>query len=303
MQEGLPFAHDPDAYGISSSKIKSNQLFSLMGIPRPRPWPCGFPVIAKPSEASGSEGVRRISHPQEIQPLIGHSDWIIEEFLDGPSFSIEVMGLPGNYQTLQVTDLQMDAHYDCKRVTAPSTLQPEQVKEFEEIALAISKKLRLKGIMDVEVILHDRTLKILEIDARLPSQTPTVVYLSTGVNMVERLGALFGQELRHSSSSPSLPACPPRGVVYEHIRVSQGRLEVSGEHIMVGAGPLSICSDFFGADEAISNYKPEKSNWVATLISTGVNKEEAWQKRDHAIDEIKRHCSVNSYLDPSPVPI
>ena len=118
--------------------------------------------------------------------------------------------------------------------------------------------------------------------------------------MVERLGALFGQGVRSAFSSPSFFPCVPRGVVYEHIRVSQGRLEVSGEHIMTGAGPLSLYHDFFGADEAISNYQPGNPNWIATLISTGLSREEAWQKRGYVIDEIKKHCSVDTYLDPSP---
>ena len=43
----------------------------------------------------------------------------------------------------------------------------------------------------MEVILHRGELKVLEIDARLPSQTPTVVFHSTGVNLVEVLGNSF----------------------------------------------------------------------------------------------------------------
>ena len=50
--KGIPFAFDPAAYAISSSKIKSEQLFKQTGAPTPARWPaCKFPVVAKPDHA------------------------------------------------------------------------------------------------------------------------------------------------------------------------------------------------------------------------------------------------------------
>ncbi len=198
QKHALPLAYDPLAYGISSSKLKSDKLFMDLALPVPLPWPKGkFPLIVKPSGSSGSEGVRRMNSPEELESFRlsqGTLDgWIAQEFLEGPSFSLEVLGSPEGHQTLQVTDLEMDASYDCKRVLAPTALGEGEIKQFEEITLTISKALNLRGIMDVEVILHDGQLKLLEIDARLPSQTPTVVYLSTGINIVELLGGLYSK--------------------------------------------------------------------------------------------------------------
>jgi len=193
---GIPLAYDPSSYAVSSSKIKSDRLFSDLGLPLPVPWPgAGLPLVAKPSGASGSAGVRRINTEAEFLAFRSSrtdlQDWVIQEFLEGPSFSLEVLGSLERYQTFQVTDLEMDHRYDCKRVLAPTVLQKSQVKEFRETALTIARRLNLRGIMDVEVILHKGRLKVLEIDARLPSQTPTVVYLSTGINLVKLLGDLY----------------------------------------------------------------------------------------------------------------
>ena len=105
--------------------------------------------------------------------------------------ALEIVGRPGSYRALQVTDLYVDDDYDCKRVVAPSNLPPGLVAEFEKSSLAIAEALELNGVMDVEAILSRGELKILEIDARLPSQTPTAVYWSTGSNMVQLLGDLF----------------------------------------------------------------------------------------------------------------
>jgi pyrrolysine biosynthesis protein PylC len=150
--------------------------------------------------------------------------------------------------------------------------------------------------MDVEVILQDGQLKLLEIDARLPSQTPTAVYLSAGINMVELLGELY---LKPSGVTVSWPPSP-RGIVYEHLKASPGTLEVSGEHIMANAGPLRLCENFFGADEAITNYEPHRAEWVATLIVTAESRKKAWKKRCGVIEQIRASCSLSTYLDPPP---
>lgn len=266
-QSSTPLAFDAAAYAISSSKDKSNRLFARLGIPTPLPWPgCGFPIVAKPSGGSGSQGVSIIHNRAELEnrfPGSGEKqpeNWVLQEYLDGPSYSLEIVGTPGNYRTLQVTDLEMDAGYDCKRVKAPSDLPLQLVKQFEHLALEIAEAVALKGIMDVEAILNNGQLKVLEIDARLPSQTPTAVYWSTGINMLELLAGCF------IPLSPGSTSQKPRKIIYEHIDVSPHGIEVCGEHIMADAGPLTLRRTFHGAAEALTNYTPGRDQWVATLI-------------------------------------
>ena len=296
---GVPFAFDPVAYSISSFKVKSDQLIAEMGISAPSPWPkCNFPVVAKPSRGSGSRGVRLLRNLDELKQHItmaaSSEEWVLQEFVRGSSYSLEVIGSPGHYSALQVTDLDMDASYDCKRVIAPTELSAELVAGFGNISLAIAEVLQLRGLMDVEVILNNGVMKVLEVDVRLPSQTPTAVYWSTGLNMLEVLGELFLAGPKDSENRMNLP----RGVVYEHIRVSSGLLEVIGEHAMTAVGPLHTCQDFFGADEAITNYVPGQDEWVATLILSGPNRQEAWTKKTWVIGEIRRRLGLDRYLDP-----
>ena len=317
---GIPLAFDADAYAVSSSKLESNRLFKRIGIPMPAPWPeCGFPVVAKPDSGSGSEEVRIFYNQQQLEERFSHSlpprGWVLQEYMEGPSYSLEVVGVPGDYMPLQVTDLEMDAGYDCKRVSAPTKLLPDQVAQFKKISLEIAEAIQLKGLMDVEVILHNDQLKVLEIDARLPSQTPTVVYKSTGCNILQLLTQYsFNNKKFCGGPGGSFSKAPPgrrrhylltgvRGVVYEHIKVSSDTIEICGEHIMACAGPLHLHSDFFGADEAITNYTPNRTDWAATLIITGADRNEAWEKRNRIIDDIRSCFQLNKYIDPVPVPI
>ena len=286
----FPLALDEAAYAVTSSKQKSDALFMEFGLPAPQPYPeCGFPIIIKPSGLRGSQGIRKIHNKKEwaefYQKKHPHSgNWVIQEFLEGPSYSLEVVGLNGNYRSLQPTIIEVDKVFDCKRVIAPADLCDILKDRFDEIAVTIAEDINLEGIMDIEVILHKNELKILEIDARLPSQTPTVVLKSSGINMLELLYDIFNR-----GKIPVIPKIVnEKPVIYEHIRVSPDALEVSGEHIISEARPLRYQTDFFGADEALTDYDPDHQSWVATLILTGKTKEEVTEKHCRVLDTIRR---------------
>jgi 3-methylornithine--L-lysine ligase len=300
---GLPLAFDPRAYRISSSKIASDRLFADRGIPAPKPWPeAGFPLIAKPSRSSGSRGVRMIRSMDQLRTVFpageASAGWVLQEYLCGPSYSLEVIAVGGCVRCFQVTDLFMDAAYDCKRVTAPTELPAGFVTELEGIGRAIAAAIDLRGLMDVEVILNGGRLKVLEIDARLPSQTPTAVFWSSGVNLVQALGeAACGAGL-----PPPTVSAAGSAVVYEHIQVSRGLLQTGGEHLMAGSGALRLHTDFHGADEALTDYEPGREDWRATLISAGGSRSEAWQKRGEVMAAIRRAFGLGRFLDSEPSP-
>ena len=302
-RQNIPLAFDLEAYLFSASKLKSDSLFRKMDLPGPIPWPdCNFPLVVKPDGASGSQGVKIFKDsktffssfptPSQLDNLV------IQEYMEGPSYSIEVIGCPEDYKTLQVTDLAMDKTYDCKRVTAPTQLLPHQISKFEKIALALAKAIRLKGIMDVEVVLNKDKLKLLEIDARLPSQTPITVYWSTGINMVEMLGDLFlNKKKPDTGQKPDIGYKDTRQkqeqfVVVEHIRVSESDLIFMGEHIMSQEGPLTLESNFFGAEEAITSFFPGKKQWVATLIFTGSTHGDIMIKKQNCYEKIIEYSGI-----------
>lgn len=299
----VPLAFDSAAYAISSSKQISNQMFTELEAPAPRPWPeACFPLLVKPSGASGSEGVHIVCDKEELQSLIadqGKNELIIEEFLEGPSFSLEVFGFAGEYRVFQVTELEMDEFYDCKRVLAPTKLHYRLIDEFEGLALKLASALHLNGIMDVETILHDGKLKVLEIDARIPSQTPTAVYYSSGINMIECLGYSFMQGSLYIPI-PKRLAPNERYVIYEHLKVTPKKIEFGGEHILAEAGPLMQLENFFGADEVLTDYYPGKADWVLTLITRGATPKDAWIKRDKVLQRIQAEFNISEVIDHYP---
>jgi pyrrolysine biosynthesis protein PylC len=267
---GVPFLFDARAYALTSSKLESDRLFARLDVPRPRPWPCDFPVIVKPSRASGSQGVALVFDPAELEAVAaalrrkGH-EVVVQEYVSGPSLSLEMVAWGGQVRALPPTELEFDLSYDCKRVVAPAETPAWVLECFEKDSLCIAQELGLQGVMDVEAMVHGEEPKIIEIDARLPSQTPTVVYLASGMNLVELLvrSALEGTlpELSPEGSAP------PRGVVYQHMQAAEGRLEVLGEHVMARARPLRRRRGWLGAQEVLTDWQPGRAEWSATVMT------------------------------------
>jgi len=296
----VPLALDIHSYAISSSKIKSNNLFSLAGIAMPEQWPeCGFPVIVKPSGLSGSAGVVKVkdqAHLDAVSDGMG-TEAVIQKYLCGPSYSLEVLGHRGQCAGLQVTELNFDAAYDCKRVLAGPDTGKTVAEAFYDLGERIAEALHLSGIMDIEVIDHNGELKVLEIDARLPSQTPTAVYHSTGANIVELLADYW---IHGRLPSQRRFSGKQRAVIYEHLRFHNKVLEVSGEHVLAGAQGLKVHQDKFSADVLISNFEKSPDDWVATAIFVEETEALVWEVRNRAIKIIQQAFKAEKVLDPEP---
>lgn len=326
QQQGtIPLCFDLKAYEISSSKLLSNRLFAKLDIPRPAAWPlCGFPLVMKPSRGSGSIGVAiipsRKQWPPNLDPDGNPGQWVMEAYIQGPSYSLEIIGSPGRYETLAVTELFMDEHYDCKQVTAPAEIDPDLVQGFEASARTIAESMGLTGIMDFEVILHQGQMKMLEIDARFPSQTPMAVYAATGRNMIELLADLTlgrpeasnirpekrdqapGHESGHESGHEldHTPEHTPGHAMVVHIRVSPAGIGVHGENIMKSCGPLHLEPLFFGADEAITSYVPGCETWVATLVIQGKTSQAVLEKRAQIFQDLGHRFNLPLLVETNP---
>ena len=310
----IPFAFDAPAYAVTCSKLRSRILFQQLGIPIPES-PPGFPLIAKPSEGSGSEGVSLLKNTDELQkafPLgTDTPQWVFERFCPGPSFSLEVCGSPGNYETFSITQLSMDETFDCKRVVAPVRLEEDNRKNLESYALRVAAALQLHGLMDIEVILTNEGLRVLEIDARFPSQTPLAVYYSTGINMIERLCRCFLPAVPRRFSGV-VALAQERHVICEHIICENNELRTQGEHCVTGLGELCMTHNFFGASKAlVTGVQPPGAaeslhsfdarilpeTWAATLFFVGLSQAEVATQRNACIHSIVCHLGLRGHID------
>ena len=69
---------------------------------------------------------------------------------------------------------------------------------------------------------------------------------------------------------------------------------------MTHGGPLNLQTDFFGADEALTDFGPDRDPWVATLIFGGTNRQQARENRDRSIAEIVKQFKITTVIDSRP---
>jgi len=280
-REGYILAFDWDAYQISSSKKISDKLFADNNLPCPRYYPDGkLPFIAKPEGESGSHGVQVLSTQEELNAFLAEAKekFIVQEFVTGPSYSVEIIGQPGNYRTYEITEIFVDDVYDCNRAATLHNLSEEKKKQLSDLAVAIAEIIGLKGIMDLEVIDHQGEMKILEIDARLPSQTSIVVYHASGMNYIKELYDLFCHgEFKDEQINNMCCAS------LIHYQFNESEYSSHGEHIMVEGGLLDYTPGICEKAIVISDYSSRGKTWRGTFVN--------WAETAQLLEEKERYMT------------
>ena len=156
-----------------------------------------FPCIIKPTDNAGSHGVAKVNTFQELLDNYEYArsnsrkgKVIVEEYLDGPEVSVEVMVVNGMVNILQITDkITTGAPYFVEMGhTQPSQL-PEATKEaITKVTVAACNAIGIdKGPAHVEMKVTPRGPVMIELGARMGGDNITthLVPLSIGIDMVE----------------------------------------------------------------------------------------------------------------------
>jgi pyrrolysine biosynthesis protein PylC len=265
-----PMLFDFDAYRISRDKSTSKKYFRSIGIPTPSDRPSHPPYFIKPSCMSSSIGTAIIYDDEGLKGL--DPTMLIEEYVEGDVLSLEVVGDGEHFAVVKETKIHIDDTYDCHMVT-PIDHNPE----LRSITYELARNLKLKGIMDVEAIDSPQGLKVLEIDARFPSQTPTAVYHSSGVNLLELLLKAFTEGVQEMPQAPEGNYC-----VYEHLIFKRGQLSPIGEHILSMGNNYRLIHE----SEGMEIFQRDGEHKAFTVITWGEDQEKAEMNRKKAHEMI-----------------
>lgn len=155
-----------------------------------------YPCIMKPTDNAGSRGVVLCHNKKELVSEYEYSHnesrggaVIIEEYLQGPEFSIEVMVVDGEPHVLQITDkLTTGApHFVEMGHSQPTRQTKENREKISDLACRAVKAVGINvGPAHVEMILTKDGPKMVELGARMGGDciTTHLVPLSTGIDMV-----------------------------------------------------------------------------------------------------------------------
>jgi pyrrolysine biosynthesis protein PylC len=308
---GVPFAFDRKAYMLSRSKIQTNRFLRELGIRIPpliedclAPG-AGYRIdyIVKPDCNSGSKGVRRFDRaPEALNYICRHQGVFGQAFLGGPIYSIEVVCDHQSVALGMVTEVVVGSNYDCHQIVAPADIPLDVTREIRSIALKIGQALNMKGIFDIEMVFHDSGLYVLEIDARMPSQTPISIYHACDINLVAETARCFlslpdlptglvaevdtsGAGSNNADTNIGPWRCSH--VVLQHlVRQEQDAIvRLIGEGQLTDSPPLQRMDGYCGADIALVGEDARRGHTYATLIAIERSNQLAAEKMSQVITE------------------
>lgn len=156
-------------------------------------------VILKPSRNSGSRGIAKIEPGLSFNEFVSlfersktesrDASVMIEQFVEGPEFSVEIVVWNGHVNVLQVTDKKTtEAPYFVELGHSQPSLFPKDVVEvIKDAAVKGVEALRLNNCAaHAEVKFQNGKPYIMEIGARLGGDfiSTELTHLSTGIDMV-----------------------------------------------------------------------------------------------------------------------
>ena len=155
------------------------------------------PFIMKPNDSSGSRGVVLVKDYHEVRDAFLYSKSVsksglilVEEYMQGPEVSVEVMTIRGETTILAVTDkLTSGAPFFVEMGhSQPSQLPNETIEKIKEVAIKAVQAIGIDNSPShVEIIVTEDGPKLVELGARLGGDyiTTYLVPLSTGVDMIQ----------------------------------------------------------------------------------------------------------------------
>lgn len=155
--------------------------------------------ILKPSRNSGSRGIAKVSRNMDKEDFVKaynialnesrDKSVLIEQFIDGPEFSIEIIVWNSEVNVLTVTDKKTTGapHFVELGHNQPSCYSKEDVETLKTAAVAGVKALGVNNCAcHAEAKLMDGKAYLMEIGARLGGDfiSTELTHLSTGIDMV-----------------------------------------------------------------------------------------------------------------------
>lgn len=204
---GFPF-YSVETAQWSTDKFQMKKRFELGGVPHARGRTISkveeadglaFPVIVKPRDNSGSRGVKFCRNQEELKNSIDEAlenskldSVLVEEFIEGPEYSIEGLHHDGKNEVIQFTEkktTEFPYNVELGHIQ-PAKISDDNKLKIREIVAKIGKALNFENTPShTELKINERGIFVIETSPRLGGDyiTSTLTPLSTGVNLEDEL--------------------------------------------------------------------------------------------------------------------
>ena len=158
-----------------------------------------FPVIIKPRDNSGSRGVKLCRTKEELVASMSEAlevsrldTVLVEEFIEGPEYSIEGLHYDGKSEVIQFTEkktTEFPYNVELGHIQ-PANISDDIKQKIREIVANIGKALRFENCPShTELKINKRGIYVIETSPRLGGDyiTSILTPLSTGINVEDEL--------------------------------------------------------------------------------------------------------------------
>ncbi len=183
----------------------------------------GFPVLVRPSFVLGGRAMEIIynegqlaSYAESAPPILPGAPLLVDKYLKGLEVEVDAVFdgddilIPGIFEHVERAGIHSG---DSISVYPTQTVSEEMTRRIVEVTTAIAQELRIRGLINIQFVIHDGALYIIEANPRA-SRTVPIIQKATGVNMVAAATRIaLGEKLRDMEYGTGLIPRTPYVVV------------------------------------------------------------------------------------------
>ena len=161
--------------------------------------PLSYPVIVKPTDRSGSRGIRKVTNPKELPEAVAFArepsfekKVLVEEFAEGREYSVEYLSWEGEHSFLAVTEkftTGAPLFVETGHLQPPKHMDGETLQKIKTLIPQVLDSLGVRyGASHTELKVDDKgDIRLIECGARMGGDCigSDLVKLSTGVDFVQ----------------------------------------------------------------------------------------------------------------------
>lgn len=232
-ERGVPIiGTSADSIDICEDRNRFDELLEKLNIPRPKGYcvmtrdealsaaaKLGYPVLMRPSYVLGGQNMIIAFEPEDIREYMGiilrskqENPVLIDKYLSGIELEVDAISdgvdvfIPGIMEHIERTGVHSG---DSIAVYPPVNVDDELTDRIFELTKRMCLELQVKGIVNIQYILHENEIYVIEVN---PRASRTVPYISkvTGVNMCELATRVsMGETLKSMGIESEIAKIPP----------------------------------------------------------------------------------------------
>ena len=166
----------------------------------------GFPVLVRPSFVLGGRAMEIVyneaqlaAYAESAPPILPEAPLLVDRYLRGLELEVDAVFdgedvlIPGIFEHIERAGVHSG---DSISVYPVQIVGPEMEERIAGITHAIARELGIRGLINIQFVLHDEKLYIIEANPRA-SRTVPIIQKATGINLVAAATRVaLGERLR-----------------------------------------------------------------------------------------------------------